>query len=135
MGKNLVLAILAVALFGGAYAFWTSANNQNAAEAAFNAAGGGLSEIALKGRNIFNSRCATCHGYDAGGGQNGPPLIHEIYEPSHHGDATFHLAVQNGVRAHHWQFGDMPPQPGVKEADVDAIIAFVRETQRANGIF
>ena len=54
---------------------------------------------------------------------------------AHHGDAAFLLAVRNGVRAHHWRFGDMPPQPGLTGAEVAAITAYVRELQRANGIF
>ena len=70
-------------------------------------------------------------------GQEGiaPPLVHRIYEPSHHGDMAFVLAARNGVRAHHWPFGDMPPvgQP-LTDGELAAIIAYVRELQRANGI-
>lgn len=36
--------------------------------------------------------------------------------------------------AHHWTFGDMPPQTGLTRADVVAIVTYVRELQRANGI-
>ena len=46
----------------------------------------------------------------------------------------FANAVRNGVVAHHWQFGDMPPVPGVSDADIEAIICYVRELQRAAGI-
>jgi hypothetical protein len=28
----------------------------------------------------------------------------------------------------------MPPQPDVKAGEIDGLIAFIRETQRANGI-
>jgi hypothetical protein len=38
------------------------------------------------------------------------------------------------VRAHHWNFGSMPPVSGVSDDDVATITAFVREVQRANGI-
>lgn len=94
-----------------------------------------LSAQAALGKTLFDASCADCHGANAAG-QDGvaPPLVHIIYEPSHHSDASFHLAVQNGVRAHHWSFGDMPPVEGVGEADVTAIIAYIRELQRANGI-
>jgi hypothetical protein len=44
------------------------------------------------------------------------------------------LAVKNGVRAHHWRFGDMPPVEGVSDEDATKIVAYVRELQRANGI-
>lgn len=90
---------------------------------------------ALAGQNIFESICAACHG-PAGVGVlgAGPPLIHVIYEPSHHGDEAFQRAVALGVRGHHWRFGDMPPVEGLTRGDVAMIIAYIREIQRANGI-
>ena len=45
-----------------------------------------------------------------------------------------YLAVQRGVRQHHWTFGNMPPVPGLNDREVAFIIAYVRELQRANGI-
>ena len=94
-----------------------------------------LTAIAEMGQQVFNQNCATCHGVNAAGNDgSGPPLVHIIYEPNHHGDAAFYMAARHGVRAHHWKFGDMAPVPGVTEADVTAIIAYVRELQRANGI-
>lgn len=94
-----------------------------------------LDETAQMGRRAFAAKCAECHGPDAGGVDGkGPPLIHEVYEPSHHGDMAFVLAAQQGVRAHHWRFGDMPPVDGLTEADLKAIIAYVRSVQEANGI-
>ncbi|WP_010138440.1 c-type cytochrome [Oceanicola sp. S124] len=94
-----------------------------------------LSDTAQMGERAFNSVCADCHGENAAGKMGfGPPLIHKIYEPSHHGDMAFTLAAAQGVRAHHWRFGDMPAQPGVTPAEVQTIIAYVREVQRANGI-
>lgn len=93
-----------------------------------------LSETAKAGAALFETNCAACHGADGGGTEAGPPLIHKIYEPGHHADGAFYLAAQRGARAHHWQFGDMPPVEGVSEADLAKIIAFVREVQRANGI-
>ena len=94
-----------------------------------------LSEIATLGKQAFDIKCASCHGQDAVG-QNGiaPPLVHKIYKPNHHGDETFQRAVAMGVRAHHWKFGNMPAIEGLTRADVKAIIAYVRELQRHNGI-
>ncbi len=86
------------------------------------------------GAALYASNCARCHGADLNGTDEGPPFLHRVYEPSHHADASFFLAVQRGVRAHHWDFGDMPPVEGLSEADVAAIIAFVRAEQRAVGI-
>ncbi|MBB95082.1 MAG: cytochrome C [Rhodobacteraceae bacterium] len=94
-----------------------------------------LSEQAQIGKRGFDAVCAACHSENAVGRDGmGPPLVHKIYEPSHHGDMSFQMAVQNGVRAHHWTFGNMPPQNGLTRADVTAIVAYVRELQRANGI-
>jgi mono/diheme cytochrome c family protein len=86
------------------------------------------------GREAFDRRCAACHGANAAGTAAGPPLVHRIYGPGHHADVAFMLAAQRGVRAHHWRFGDMSPQPAVGEDEIDRIVRYVRELQRANGI-
>ena len=44
----------------------------------------------------------------------GPPLVHKIYQPGHRSDMAFVLAAQNGVRAHHWPFGNRPPVEGAE---------------------
>ena len=94
-----------------------------------------ISMLAGMGKIAFESACINCHGQNAEGKRGfGPPLVHKIYEPSHHADYAFLMAVENGVRAHHWPFGNMPPQEGFTQGDVKAIIAYVRELQRANGI-
>jgi mono/diheme cytochrome c family protein len=88
-----------------------------------------------RGAQAFEAKCAVCHGVNAAGRDGmGPPLVHVIYEPSHHGDQAFHLAVMNGVRGHHWPFGNMPAVEGLTTGDVDAIVSYVRALQRANGI-
>ena len=96
---------------------------------------GGLAPEEQIGKRAFDAVCAQCHGPNAAGREGiGPPLVHDYYKPSHHADMAFVMAVQNGVRAHHWTFGDMPAQSGLTGADVKAIIAYVRAVQRANGI-
>ena len=94
-----------------------------------------LSAKAQAGAAVFNARCALCHGRNAAGTNQGPPLAHQIYEPGHHQDFAFRNAVRNGVTAHHWQFGNMPPVPGLSDADIEQLICYVRELQRAKGIF
>ena len=93
-----------------------------------------LSAAARVGEVAFNENCASCHGPNAAGTDKGPPLVHDIYNPGHHADAAFHLAVIRGVPRHHWRFGSMPPVPGVTKTEVTSIIAYVRELQVANGI-
>ena len=88
----------------------------------------------LEGESLFDANCASCHGESARGTDQGPPLLHIIYEPSHHGDASFVLAAQRGVVAHHWQFGNMPPLPQIDSATLRKIIAYVRWAQREVGI-
>lgn len=86
------------------------------------------------GRVLFDANCSACHGPNASGSDQGPPLVHRIYEPSHHGDMAFVLAARQGVRAHHWRFGNMPAIDGVTEDEVVQITAYIRALQRANGI-
>ncbi len=94
-----------------------------------------MSDEARMGARAFEAKCVACHGENAAGVMgSGPSLVHKIYEPSHHADYAFEMAVRNGVRAHHWRFGDMAPVAGLTGADIRAITAYVRELQRANGI-
>lgn len=93
-----------------------------------------LSGRAVEGVALFEANCVACHGRNAAGSAQGPPLVHRIYEPGHHGDYAFQMAVRNGVRAHHWRFGNMPPVPGLSETEVTLITTYVRELQRASGI-
>jgi len=94
-----------------------------------------LSIEAQMGRKAFDANCKTCHGKNGAGTDQGPPLIHEIYEPDHHSDKSFYRAAKDGVRAHHWPYGDMPPVKGINRHDLAGIIRYIRELQRANGIF
>jgi cytochrome c2 len=86
------------------------------------------------GKNLFEKNCSSCHGVDAKGTDKGPPLLHRIYEPSHHGDESFYRAALNGVKSHHWKFGDMLPVPGVERRDVSKILPYIRWLQRQHGI-
>ena len=86
------------------------------------------------GAQPFADNCARCHGAMADGTDTGPPLVHRLYEPGHHADFAFQSAAKNGVIAHHWDFGDMPPVAGVSEAEVTQIIAYIRDLQREGGI-
>ena len=143
MKNRKMLAIIAV-LIVAAGAGWWSQNSGESVPAMAQKTGGpmvavklpeSLTAVAQDGKVLFDRSCATCHGESAAGSDKGPPLVHKIYEPNHHGDQSFLLAARNGVRAHHWNFGNMPPRPEVRDVEVAAIVAYVRELQRANGIF
>lgn len=95
-----------------------------------------FSPLERQGETFFNAVCAVCHGANAAG-QSGiaPPLVHRTYAPNHHADIAFLIAARSGVRSHHWPFGDMPPVPqAMTDAELGAIVAYVRALQRANGI-
>lgn len=145
MGRYAIVAV-GVAVVLGIGFWWTGSTGDAVAPAAdvTAQAAAPMVDVALPealsanaeiGKLAYDAKCAACHGANAAG-QDGvaPPLVHKIYEPSHHGDAAFLLAAKNGVRAHHWRFGNMPPVEGVTDGDVKMIVAYVRELQRANGI-
>lgn len=139
--RSIILTGIAVTLALAGYLFLSSEQNPQHAEAAglaLSPPAGFIMPVLDKyeslGEAIFNENCAVCHGKWAVGTNQGPPLVHKIYEPSHHGDMAFYLAAERGVRAHHWRFGNMPAIEGVTKADVAKIIAYVRTLQRSNGI-
>lgn len=87
------------------------------------------------GKDKFQAMCSSCHGKWGGGSEQGPPMLHGYYKPSHHGDAAFYRAALKGVKAHHWSFGDMPPVPGATRQDLDAIVSFIRWLQQEKGLY
>jgi len=133
--KPIAIAVLAVGA-GLIVSRWLDASltSQRMVEAEAIAVPAKLSQLAEKGRTLFDANCAVCHGEKGTGTEQGPPFIHEIYNPGHHPDAAFMRAPRTGVRAHHWKFGDMPPVEGVSDDDLLAIVKYVRELQQANGI-
>lgn len=90
-------------------------------------------ESVAAGSELYLARCAECHGADLRGTDRGPSHLSIVYQPDHHGDGAFLVAVMAGAVEHHWDFGPMPPIEGLDELDVDAIVAFVREQQRLEG--
>ena len=145
MGRYLVILFVLAILLG--FGFWWSGNHYRSAPDVANFSNGvgsalvnvvvpqTLSADALIGKVSFEAKCSVCHGVNAAGQEGvAPPLVHKIYEPSHHGDAAFLMAAKNGVRAHHWRFGNMPHVEGLTDGEVRMIVAYVRELQRANGI-
>lgn len=139
MNRRYYTFILMLAVGTAALAFlWVGKRmNQPPPGAAVTIAGIAVPVLAgaqLSGQALFAKYCSACHGQVGEGGDKGPPLIHKIYEPSHHGDEAFFAAALLGARAHHWPFGDMPKVEGITEQEVGDIVAFVRKVQSANGI-
>lgn len=130
--KYLTLAVLAAGL--GTFVWQLQAPSETSKGPTVDVKVPALSMLAIDGETAFDANCATCHGLNAGGTDKGPPLVHDIYNPGHHADGAFFLAVKLGVRQHHWPYGDMLPQRHVTEPQVAAIVQYIRELQVANGI-
>ncbi len=88
----------------------------------------------IDGSQVFANTCAVCHGRNLRGSETGPPLIDSVYRPSRHPNEAFITAIQLGVRQHHWQFGNMRPTGGLTDAEIAAVILFIRGEQRVAGI-
>ncbi len=87
------------------------------------------------GWDKYDKMCAQCHGKWADGTDKGPPLIHSYYVPSHHSDQSFQRAILQGVKMHHWKFGDMPPVPGATASDAVNITQFLRWLQQYRKLY
>ena len=87
------------------------------------------------GHQRYEENCAKCHGSTLLGSDQGPPLLHQYYVPSHHNDAAFYRAIRVGTKRHHWNYDDMPPVAGVAENEARAIVEFVRWFQQESGLY
>ena len=131
MRKTIIVAGCAAVAIGAGAVWWTGSDPLQEASTITLPR---LTTAQAAGKILFDANCSACHGRNATGTEQGPPLVHIIYEPNHHGDASFYRAAALGVRAHHWRFGNMAAVEGITEADVAKIIDYVRALQRANGI-
>ena len=123
--RNLIGSVASVAVVLGACSAGDAIESTSATPAA--------PELIATGADLYAASCAECHGADLRGTDRGPSHLSIVYEPNHHSDAAFLLAVKNGVRAHHWDFGPMLPIEGLSEEDVAAIVAYVRDVQSQEG--
>lgn len=106
----------------------------------FTSAARAVSEVEIpfefaKGQILFEKYCSGCHGLQLDGTDQGPPLIHPFYKPSHHGDKSFYRAALQGVRQHHWNFGDMKPVEGMTRGKMDSVVPFVRYYQQQKKLY
>jgi len=89
---------------------------------------------AADGAALFDGRCGRCHGAGAAGTDHGPSLLDPFYAASHQPDEVIEHAIRDGVNGYHTHLGDMPRIGGLTDAEVKAIIAYVRERQQAAGL-
>lgn len=88
-----------------------------------------------RGQMLYEKYCASCHGLQLDGSDKGPPLVHDFYKPSHHGDKSFYRAVLQGTRQHHWNFGDMKPVEGMTPKKMDSLLPYVRYYQQQKKLY
>ncbi len=132
--KELFMPVLIAGVFIGGLVLMFTGNNGSGGGNTIQVIVPELTALGEEGKVLFDASCASCHGDNAAGSDRAPPLVHDIYNPGHHGDEAFVRAAMNGVRAHHWAFGNMPAITNVTQDDVLKIIRYVRELQVANGI-
>jgi len=89
--------------------------------------------LVANGEALYLASCAECHGVDLRGTDKGPSHLSIVYEPNHHSDLAFVMAILTGAPQHHWPYGPMEPVVGLSDSQIAAIIAYVRESQRVNG--
>ncbi len=124
---------VALVVIGGAY-FFLSRNPANVVLPVEDIIVPQFSAEAAAGEVVFNGSCAACHGVNAAGTALGPALVSKIYQTRIHADFALRAAMENGVTPHHGRYAPMPPQEQITEAEVEILIAYIRELQQANGI-
>src|SRR3546814_18786738 len=95
--KLVVLAVIA----GGLGLLASRLLDTGGGAATVNVAVPTLSPVAVAGRVAFNANFAQCHGKSGVGPQQGPPSLHDIYNPGHHAAQAFPTTFRQGLRPHH----------------------------------
>ena len=86
-----------------------------------------------QGAQLFTKYCSACHGAVGDGSDNGPPLVHKIYEPGHPPDEAIHSCADVRVLADRWRLGEMLPWVATTSPVIELIVPFLRAMQKANG--
>lgn len=124
-GLGLLVAVVALAMVLTACSTERAGSNQSDRPSKTAAGANGVV--------LYEQHCGGCHGVDLKGTDRGPSQLSVVYALDHHPDESYRSAIANGVRAHHWSFGDMAPVKGLSADQVDAIIGYIRVQQREHG--
>lgn len=87
-----------------------------------------VSAAAVDGRAVFDLHCAACHGVD---GRGTVDLTAPVFGPGQLSDADAADAVRTGAPQQHANAGPMPAFPQLSDAEIDAVIAHLRDLQDA----
>jgi mono/diheme cytochrome c family protein len=76
--------------------------------------------VLLQGRDIFSTRCATCHGADGGGGQG--PKLNDGRVAESYPDIAAQIAVVTGGLNGMPSFSNL-----LGEEEIEAVVRYTRE--------
>jgi cytochrome c oxidase cbb3-type subunit 3 len=76
-----------------------------------------------RGKNVFEAKCATCHGLDGLGGEHAPDIVRRPAVKSLSDQALLNL-IHDGIPE-----GGMPGFPSMGKEDAQAVIAYLRFLQ------
>ncbi|MCK5547238.1 MAG: cytochrome c [Rhodospirillaceae bacterium] len=94
-----------------------------------------LNAVELRGREAFNSMCASCHGVDGTGDTDiGPPLMHPYYRKDLLSDEAIIKAIGRGTPEDKWKYGHMPAQIDVSNEQALEIVEFYNALRRVNNL-
>jgi cytochrome c oxidase cbb3-type subunit 3 len=77
----------------------------------------------LKGRKVFEGKCATCHGLDGRGGEHAPDIVRRAAVKALSNDALLDL-IHEGITE-----AGMPGFPSLADEDARALVAYLRFMQ------
>ena len=75
---------------------------------------------------LYDSFCIECHDTQGKGTQYGAARAHLVYGPQYHTNRSFFLAVSTGIKAYHWQYGDITKVSSVATEDAAYIESYIQ---------
>ncbi len=82
-----------------------------------------------QGERLFNTYCASCHGYYGRGEGLGPALLDTLYLAPRLADAAVEAAILHGVPQTHWRYGAMPKVGRMGPEEARLVIPYLRWLQ------
>jgi len=80
---------------------------------------------------LFANNCAACHGQAADGvDDRGPSLLEAAYLIEALPDEALATAIREGVASSQDRWAPMPAFPRFDDAELEAVVGYVRELQR-----
>ena len=90
--------------------------------------GAGSGSAAARGYRIFRRQCASCHAINGEGGKVGPDLNVPRSIVEYRPEPQIRAFVRNPAS---FRYTSMPAHPGMTEAELDDLLAYLRHIERA----